>query len=271
MSVKAHEIGKQMKEEWASIDISDISPESYPDNNHPKMIVEYTGEGSRGKTHSACSWPKACLISTEGKGGIIAKKFGIPWYRPQNFDEVMKYVKVAMLDPKIESIVIDNIKDVLDWAELYVLRVLSEQRRKEVKSLYSKAGAVQYNLLYERMDWLLSFIKRNGKNCILTSRVKDEYINDTRTGHLIKDGYKKSHYICDLEIRFTEEINWKGKTYTDGTVVGRVMKNAYVRWGEHKPYLKDVTYPAILEAMEPVKQDTYMAEFISGGGGEDDW
>lgn len=233
--------------------------EELPELQVPKMVVEICGAEGSGKTHAACTFPKPALLDTEGKAWVIMKKFGhAKWAKANNFEDVISFVKTVVNDPEIETAIFDSSRDVVDMAERYAL----EQLGKE--TLFSQTGGqVLYTHVYQKMDWLITTLRRAGKNVVFTSRMKEEYKNNSRTGRMIRDGYKKSPYQVDVVIELRSEIEWGGEIYPLMTDVARVTKNGYVKKSQKKPYIKDACYDTIVkDIFETVPDQTaYIEEF----------
>lgn len=237
--------------------------EDIPDLEVPPMAVEFVGEQGTGKTHCGLSFPEPALCDTEGKGWVVLKKFGNKrWFRARTFGDVLDFVNTVLNDDKIKTAVFDSSRDIVDMAERFVLKELGRD------TLYSTKGAVMYSHVYGKMDWIIQTLRMAGKNVIFTSRLKDEYVNDTRTGNQITDGYKKARYQVDLVIRFTTRIRWNDETHVVIQPVGHVLKDGFIRRGTYTPYIKEATYDDICKnLLEPVDSvDKYMNGFLKDLG-----
>lgn len=236
-----------------------ITWEELPEVQVPKLVVEISGTEGSGKTHAACTFPKPAMLDTEGKGWVIMKKFGhTKWAKASNFEDVISFVKAVINDPEIETAIFDSSKDIVDMAERYAL----EQLGKE--TLFSQTGGqVLYTHVYQKMDWIITSLRRAGKNVVFTSRMKEEYKNNSRTGRMIRDGYKKSPYQVDILIELRSEIEWNGDIQPLMTDVARVTKNGFVKKSEKKPYIRDACYDTIIaEIFDTVPdQAAYIEEF----------
>lgn len=234
-----------------------------PDLKIPPMAVELCGGHGDGKTHAALSFPSPALCDTEGKGWVVLKKFGNDrWFRARTFGDVLDFVNTVLNNDEIETAVFDSSRDIVDMAERFVLKELGKN------TLYSTKGAVLYSHVYGKIDWIIQTLRMAGKNVIFTSRLKDEYINDSRTGRQITDGYKKAGYQVDLQIRFTTMIEWDGSKHIVIKPVAKIAKDGFIRKGTYKPYLKEATYDSICEhLLEPTEKiDKYMDGFLKDLG-----
>ena len=239
--------------------------EDIPDIEIPPMAVEFIGEQGTGKTHCGLSFPEPALCDTEGKGWVVLKKYGNKrWHRARTFGDVIDFVNTVLNDDKIKTAVFDSSKDIVDMAERFVLKELDRE------TLYSTKGAVMYSHVYGKIDWIIQTLRMAGKNVIFTSRLKDEYVNDSRTGNQVTDGYKKAGYQVDLQIRFTTKIEWQGEKHIVIQPVGKVIKNGFIRRGTYAPYIVDATFEGICEhLLEPNKDvDKYMAKLLKDLGFE---
>lgn len=242
---------------------NDVEWEELPDLDIPPMAVEFVGEQGTGKTHCGLSFPEPALCDTEGKGWVVLKKFGNKrWFRARTFGDVLDFVNTVLNDDKIKTAVFDSSRDIVDMAERFVLKELGRD------TLYSTKGAVMYSHVYGKMDWIIQTLRMAGKNVIFTSRLKDEYVNDSRTGNQITDGYKKARYQVDLVIRFTTRIRWNDETHIVIQPVGNVLKDGFIRRGKYTPYIEEATYDDIcknlMESIDDV--DKYMTKFLKDLG-----
>lgn len=237
--------------------------EELPDLDIPPIAVEFSGEKGIGKTHCGLTFPEPALCDTEGKGWVVLKKFGNKrWFRARTFGDVIDFVHTVLNDDTIQTAVFDSSRDIVDMAERFVLKELGRE------TLYSTKGAVMYSHVYGKIDWIIQTLRMAGKNVVFTSRLKDEYVNDKRTGRQIIDGYKKAGYQVDVQIRFTTLIRWKDETYVVIQPVGDVIKDGFIRRGTYAPFIKDATYEDICEKLlEPVDSvDKYMDGFLKDLG-----
>ena len=224
----------------------------------PILCVEYFGGEATGKTYNGLTFPKPALLDTEGKGIVVARQLGIDKVtKAESFFDVIDFVNTVINDPEIETAVFDSSRDIVDMAEALTLEQL------EKSGLYSSAGAVLYTHVYQKMDWIVQTLRAHNKNCVFTSRVKDEYKNNVRTGKQIRDGYKKAPYQFDVVIELTTLIEWDDEVYVLIEPVAKVYKNGFVRKGSSKPYLEVADYKTLVkEVFKPVDREKYMAEFL---------
>lgn len=246
------------------VDTADkVEWEEIPELDIPPMAVEFIGEQGSGKTHCGLSFPEPALCDTEGKGWVVLKKFGNNrWFRARTFGDVLDFVNTILNDDSIKTAVFDSSRDIVDMAERFVLKELGRD------TLFSTKGAVLYSHVYGKIDWIIQTLRMAGKNVVFTSRLKDEYIDDRRTGNQITDGYKKAGYQVDLQIRFTTRIKWNDETHVVIQPVGYVLKDGFIRRGVYAPYIEDATFDGICEnLLEPIEStDKYMTKFLKDLG-----
>jgi len=233
-----------------------------PDAKIPILAVEIVGSEGTGKTHYALTFPDAALLDTEGKACNVMKKFDNPrWFKGNTFIDVVDFVNTVIRSPEIKTAVFDSSRDVVDMAEQFTLEQL------EKTALFSQAGAVLYTHVNQKMDWIVQILRANGKNIVFTSRMKDEYRQNVRTGGLVRDGYKKAPYQFDLVLELTNTVEWQDSKAILIEPVVKVVKNGYVRRGRSKPYIASADYETIVkEIFEPVDRDEYMAKFLKENG-----
>lgn len=236
-----------------------VAWEELPDTEIPPMAIEFIGEQGSGKTHGGLSFPEPALCDTEGKGWVVLKKYGNKrWFRARSFGDVIDFVNTVLNDDSIKTAVFDSSKDIVDMAERFVLKELGKE------TLWSTKGAVLYSHVYGKIDWIIQTLRMAGKNVVFTSRLKDEYIDDKRTGGQVIDGYKKAGYQVDIQIQFTTKIVWDDEKHIVIRPVGKVIKDGFIRRGTYKPYLLEATFDSICEnLLEPENDvDKYMAKLL---------
>lgn len=222
----------------------------------PKVLnfgIELTGTWDIGKTHTSMTFPKVFFADTEMKGHIVAKKFGVKnYFRVKNMEDLRQFILTAIVDPECGTVVIDSGSDCVDLAQAEYLRETGKEAVFPV-ILWAK--------VYEKLDELFVLIKSSGKNFVVTSRLKDEYIGDTKTGKQIRASYKKFPYQMELMLRLEGGITIKPKAkdakpfcHFPNKVFGRVVKNNFWKYGSEKkkPWLFDISYDGIIkELLEP--------------------
>jgi len=230
-----------------------------PAEEIPVLAVEIFGTEGTGKTHAALTFPDAALLDTEGKACNVMKKFkNERWFKGNTFLDVIDFVNTVIHSKEIKTAVFDSSRDIVDMSEQFTLEQL------EKTALFSQAGAVLYTHVNQKMDWIVQILRANKKNIVFTSRMKDEYKNNVRTGKLLRDGYKKAPYQFDLVLELTCEVEWNGGRAILLEPIVKVVKNGYVRRGLSKPYIASADYDTLIkEIFEPVDREEYMTKFLA--------
>lgn len=215
-----------------------------------KISIEISGEQGIGKTHLACSFPKPAFLDTEHKGYVVLRKFANKrWFPAKNMQDARRFVEACLEDPEIETIVWDSGTDIQDWAEQ---ELLAETGKLPTDNIWPR---VQYKQVYRKIDEQVFKIvgsteEEIKKNFIVTARVKDEYLNDQKTGRAIRDGYKKTPYQLQLMIQLEKGIRaYDGSLMLPQYIFGKVVKNGYIAPHLSKPYLINCTYEGILKEL----------------------
>lgn len=216
----------------------------------PIFNIEWSGVWDIGKTHACLTFPNPAIADTEGKAWIVCKKLGIDkWFRVESFDDIRQFILNCLKDDAIKTVVVDSGSDLQDLAAQEFLAESGQQKIFPV---------VLWARVYEKIDELVQLIKRHNKYFTTTSRLKEEFAKDTRTGRLIRSGYRKFPYQLEMLIRLeygiTVEEKGEDKTYFKDRVFGRVIKNNFWKYGckEKKPWLFDISFAGIeKELLEP--------------------
>jgi len=229
--------------------------------------IEYFGESEMGKTHNALTYPSVAICDTISEGEVwqVAEKFdNKKVMRASKFDDIRRFVQYCVTNPKIESVAIDSGADLREMAEAEYLGVTPDQllvmkRGDKVKSVYSPShGGVEYRHVNNKIDALVEKVKRAKKFLIVTSRVRDEYVQREvegqnrfiKSGKKIHDGYRKFTYGYGLSVR-VRLVNGieddEGKTHFVDRFFGKVIKNRFIPKRVQKPYFFDSTYQGLVE------------------------
>ena len=249
----------------------------YPTVDVPALAVELVGKEATGKTHVSGSFPYPALCDTENKGWRVWKKLGqSKYFQAESWEDVLSFYYHIMentvtsqdqqghvIDPAmtVDTVVFDSSRDLRDWAELFTLNILGK------KSLFSKqegAQKVQYALVYQKLDDLIQSLRKSGRNVIFTARMKEEYVGDTRTGRMIRDGYNKAPYQFDVIVYLKKGVlNSKGQQLYKKRIFGEVHKVGTMHMSKWPPYLVDVSYKGIItELVNGEGTDLSRDEFI---------
>jgi hypothetical protein len=242
--VKASTPRPQASEEF----VSDIIPK-HSAVKEKIFTFNVSGEPDSGKSHLLRTFPDPIFLDTEGKAWVVLEKFNpIPWKRVKSFDDIRKGILWALDRPEIKTIVVDSAADLSDLAGD---EFMSE---KNVEKIFP---VVQYKKVYDKIDPLILDIQEAGKYFACSSRRKDEYLNDNRTGRRIIDSYKKFPWdlMISVEIVFGIKDVTTGKIMYSGNKFARVEKNNFFGMDMNrqlnfmKPYLFDVSFEGICQEL----------------------
>jgi len=204
------------------------------------ILIEIVGEPSAGKTHMALGFPEPYLIDCgpRGEGEVVLKKF---------YDSVDDKYMIA----RTWKNVMDGINYALDGKKKTMIFDLSEYlvvlagrewcRVNKKKSIFP---IVNYQHVYRMIDDIICKCICNNMNVVMVSGLKDNYVDDKKTGRREHAGYKKLTYQCDIRILLElvkEDDKWIRR--------GRVVKNRFVDKcsEEFKEYLEKCDYEGIKE------------------------
>lgn len=186
------------------------------------LLVEVIGEPGVGKTHFSLLFPSPFLIDTTAKGEalpIVMKLYPDDWqkrYRNiSDWEELEQAVGEALADESIKTVIIDT------SADLQRLAVAEYLRRTKKQAVYP---ITQYQHVRKLIDDLQWKIIKALRNLVLVAQMKDEYVQNQKTGRRIRDGYKKTPFQADLRFYIYLERE------DDGSVRRhvKVVKNRFV-------------------------------------------
>jgi hypothetical protein len=200
----------------------------------PKLVALIAGREGCGKTHLACTMSETgpvYLIDTEYRAQIVARKFkGVRFAPARNFMEMVVAVKHVLKHQEPGTIVLDSGSDLQTFAEIEYL----ERTEKE------KVGMPwNWAEVWRLCNALIDEVKFSQKfNLVITSRVKEEYVNEKATGRIIPRIYSTLPYKADVVLQFTGE---KVASLT-------VTKNGFT--GDlNVPIARTDTLPAIIQRL----------------------
>lgn len=214
------------------------------------ISIEIAGEPDYGKSHTARTFPNPLFLDTEGKSWIVLQKFSepAPWKRVKNFNDIRQGIRYGIDNSDIDTIVIDSGSDIRDLAQK---EWLDEAGKDRVFPL------VLWGEIYAKIDTLVRDVKDSGKNFVTTSRLKDQFLGDQRTGRRIRDSYKKFPWTLSMGVEIVDGI-WDhriGAPKFKERKFGRVYKNNFYGIDQvkavtfQKPYIFDVSYEGIKNEM----------------------
>jgi hypothetical protein len=224
------------------------------------VVVDIAGREGSGKTHMALTSTKPAICDTERKAFRILDK-GIgnasKHFSPSDWNDVVAFTEHVLKDSEVETVVFDTLKELEEMAHRDTLEELSRDRGKKVDSLYSRdAGAVQYKYVNERIENLIKRLRVVGKSVIFTSRMKDEYVDNQKTGRLIRDGWNKMPYYADFCVQAVETIPGVHiDTLKPGVMIWKVMKNGSIVRGLYRPYIVAKDFQDLLQQLRTTEAD----------------
>jgi len=183
-----------------------VAWDEIPDNPADNaFIVLAEGLQGAGKTHFAMTFPEPIfLLDTENRADKVAAKFkaeGKQVYRKKcmSFDDIRQAVaQLIFAQHGGGTIVIDSGSDLQSYAETEFL----QQNRKE--KIWPQ---VLWGEVHAKTDNLLAAIRDKGFYCVITGRLKEEYIGEygegVKSGNMVLEGYKKLPYRVDVFLRLT--------------------------------------------------------------------
>ena len=162
------------------------------------MIGGDTGEG---KTHKACTisdlMPVA-LLDTELRGSIVVNKFKQSKH-PIMYKKVTDYFGLLLsVTGAINyfkklgvtgAIIIDSASEVQQFAE---------EAYKQEAQLEKVWPQILWAHIYAKCDIIVKAVRESGNVLILTSKLKEKYLNDKPTGVMEYRTYSRFPYLCDL-------------------------------------------------------------------------
>jgi len=220
-----------------------LQPTPFP--NKDALFIEVAGPPKYGKTHFTCTFPKPAMADTEGKGWRVLQKFNNSnWFRIEKFSELRQFVNSCILNDEIETLIFDSGSDLREMAEK---EWCEEQGKERVYPI------VLYGQVYSKIDNLFREIRKAEKHLATTSRMKDVYLGEQKTGVITRDGYKKVPYQADITIElvkgiYDDDLKLRFPEY----VFGKINENTFVKPGFSKPILLDLSFQGIQnELLDP--------------------
>jgi hypothetical protein len=194
-----------------------------------RLIVSVTGPWKSGKTHLSLTAPApiALIDMDTGLEGVVedwAKKKEIlissfDYHDASNQDEHLRlwedckqaYLK-PLKHPKVRTVVWDTATEgyeLIRMARFGKLNKVAMQGGVAVPYPYGPVNAEYRDLLRKALD--------SDKNVLLLHRTKDEYVNDKRTGRLVRAGLADMEFVVQVNLRtwYDEERGGFGFTVLD--------------------------------------------------------
>jgi hypothetical protein len=187
------------------------------------VLVEIIGEPESGKSHLSLLFPRPFLLDTTVKQEAlpIIRKLHTDWekrYKPvRSWEDLEKEVESAVAREDVATIVFDTSMDLQDLAAIHWLK----EKKKE-----SVFPITQYKHVRDKIDVIINQVQKAEKNMVVTAGMKDEYIQDKKTGKRIRDGYARMPQQAD--IRLYLRIAEKTKVSESGIAVTEYVRECVV-------------------------------------------
>ena len=166
-----------------------------------KLVILISGKEGRGKTHLASTISTeepVYLIDTEYRASIVTRKFSnIKVIQAKNYNELKNAVQFIVDNESSGSLIIDSASDIQIFAEIEYL----------TKTLKDKVGMPwNWSAVWKLCNEIIDTIKYSNRfNLVLTSRVKEEYLNNKPTGNSIPRIYSTLPYKADIMLQFSDD------------------------------------------------------------------
>jgi hypothetical protein len=227
--------------------------------SEPIVAIEVIGEPDIGKTFfctRACGETDksgkivkhhSALGDTENKGRISMSQIGNPYLKEiLTFQDFRDFVSECIRNPEIKVCCVDSGSDMRQMAEEEFCK------ENDLKRVYP---IVLFGRVFIKIDYQIMQLFQAKKHFISTSRIRDEFEDDVRTGRKIRDSYKKLPYQLPLMIVLQRGIrDARGKVWFENHVFAEIFKdNFWKRFKEKptdrigKPWLFDCSFEGVLE------------------------
>lgn len=199
-----------------------------------RFIALIAGREGSGKTHLACTMSErgpVYLIDTEYRAQVVVRKFpNVKFAQASSYREIVVAVQYIIQNEAPGTIVIDSGSDLQTFAEIEYL----ERTEKE------KVGMPwNWSEVWRLCNAIIDEIKFSGKfDIVITSRLKEEYVNDKGTGQMVPRIYSTLPYKADVVIQFS----------TDKTKRPVLTKNGFSR-GLSIAIQEDTSLPQIIDTL----------------------
>lgn len=166
-----------------------------------KLVILISGKEGRGKTHLAStisSQEPVYLIDTEYRASIVTRKFSnIKVVQAKNYKELKNAVQFIIKNESSGTLIIDSASDLQIFSEIEYLN----------QTFKDKVGMPwNWSAVWKLCNEVIDIIKYSNKfNLILTSRLKEEYVNDKPTGNQIPRIYSTLPYKADIMLQFSDD------------------------------------------------------------------
>lgn len=176
----------------------------YPQELSSQTIL-ITGEEYSGKTHLSCTlalekkFGPVYILDTELRAQRVARKFAgvklIPITNYLEFVAAVEYIRGAHKgQPAV--VILDSGTDAQKFSEEQYLKDVGKERM---------GLPITYPAMYSYLYHLLDLMKSSGFTIVFTSKMKDEFIGDQRTGGKLPRIFHDVPYRADIIITMDKE------------------------------------------------------------------
>lgn len=184
----------------------------------PRLIVSIEGEEKTGKNHFAFTAPGPIYLQTcdpSGIDGVVQKFTGKVWVPKDGAYQLklqpnqcsaaeMKKIADPLLDkwvanfraalPKVRTIVWDTADELWELTRLAKFGELTPRLSQgDRNNQYGELNTFYESLIKEAFGYPVNFI--------LIHRVKDQYVNNARSGVRVRAGYKDVYFLTQVNLR----------------------------------------------------------------------
>jgi hypothetical protein len=199
------------------------------------LTIGIAGAEESGKTHLACSisldpaYGPIFLLDSELRAHHVTRKYeGIVLGRVRSFDEAVAAVTVIRSKTPAPAVVIlDSGTDLQKFAEEKYLERVGKERM---------GMPITYPAMWSFIYVMLDMLKESGYTVIFTMKMKDEYVNDMRTGKKFPRVFPDVPYRCDLVFWMNEKKDIQ------------VKKNGFHDWPDNIMFPKGTTLSQLIAA-----------------------
>jgi hypothetical protein len=196
------------------------------------IVAIYYGEPGSGKSFNAFAFPGPMLIiDTENRCELVLRQqeedkevYIAPAKTFKEVVEALNFFHTKTKDIEKSTTILGKGTIVIDSATmLYQFAQTEYLQTSGAQKIYPQ---FEWGKVYALLDNLIMKLRDCGHNVIFTSQVRDEYVEESKTGRRIMDIYKKLPYMSDIIIHCSRDSEKNERKFV-------VVKNGY---GEEQYY-----------------------------------